>query len=237
MMSIRRQVVPLAMGALLFAGRQDGRAAPPASTVPSDSNYREHPEWNKECEEHVAAMQGKRCDVIFIGDSITGMWSGPGEAVWKKYYAGRHVLNFGAGGDKTQNVLWRLDTWAVRAFKPKVAVILVGTNNIGDPVDEIAAGVKAVLAKTGQLFPGAWVILVGILPRAEHAEKVAQVDQLIRACADERTVFYFDLAAKMTAEGDTWKGLGPDRLHLGAEGYELWAEGMEPFLARLLAPQ
>jgi len=71
-----------------------------------------------------------------------------------------------------------------------------------------------VLAKTGQLFPGAWVILVGILPRAEHAEKVAQVDQLIRACADERTVFYFDLAAKMTAEGDTWKGLGPDRLHL-----------------------
>jgi len=237
MMSIHWQIVPFAMGALLFAGRQDGRAAPPASTVPSDSNYREHPEWNKDCEECLLAMQGKRCDVIFIGDSITGMWNGPGKAVWEKYYAGRHALNFGAGGDKTQNVLWRLDTWAVRAFKPRVAVILVGTNNIGDPVEEIAAGVKAVLAKTGQLFPDARVILVGILPRAEHAGKVAQVDQLIRAYADERTVFYFDLASKMAPKGDTWTGLGPDRLHLGAEGYELWAASMEPLLARLLAPQ
>ena len=92
-----------------------------------------------------------------------------------------------------------------------------------------------MLARTQELFPGARVILVGILPRADHAEKVMEADRLIRAFADERTVFYLDLAAKMTAEGDTWKGLGPDRLHLGAEGYELWAAAMEPLLARLLA--
>ena len=228
------QIAPVVFSVILVSS-QSGRAAPPASTIPSDSNYREHPEWNRDCEQSLKAMQGKRCDLLFIGDSITGMWNGPGAAVWERYYAGRHALNFGAGGDKTQNVLWRLNTWAVQTFKPKVAVILVGTNNIGDPVAEIAAGVKAVLARTQELFPGARVILVGILPRADHAEKVMEADRLIRAFADERTVFYLDLAAKMTAEGDTWKGLGPDRLHLGAEGYELWAAAMEPLLARLLA--
>jgi lysophospholipase L1-like esterase len=122
----------------------------------------------------------------------------------------------------------------VRAFKPKVAVVLIGTNNVGDRVEDIAAGVKAVVTKTGQLYPGVRLILVSILPRAEQSEKVAKVNQLIRSLADEQTVFYFDLAAKMTPQADTWKGLGPDRLHLAPEGYALWAAEMEPLLARLL---
>ena len=43
-----------------------------------------------------------------------------------------------------------------------------------------------------------------------------------------------DLAAKMTLEGGTWKGLGPDKLHLTVEGYELWAAEIDPLLAKLL---
>jgi lysophospholipase L1-like esterase len=244
MMNAHRPLFLLALGvAGLGSGTACGADCPkapgilgaPASTIPSDSNHRLHPDWNQACEDRLAAMQGKRCDVLFIGDSITDMWNGPGEAVWEHFYAGRHALNFGVGGDKTQNVIWRLETWAVRGFKPKIAVILIGTNNVGDPVEEIAAGVKAVLTKTEQLFPGTRVILVSILPRADHREKVTRADQLIRAFADEQTVFFFDLAAKMTSQGDTWKGLGPDRLHLGPEGYALWATEMEPWLARLLA--
>ena len=205
-----------------------------STIIPSDSNHRAHPDWNRDCENRLAAAQGKRCDVIFVGDSITDMWNGPGQAVWDRYYASRYAFNFGVGGDKTKNVVWRLDTWAVRAFKPKVAVVLIGTNNVGDRVEDIAAGVKAVVTKTGQLYPGVRLILVSILPRAEQSEKVAKVNQLIRSLADEQTVFYFDLAAKMTPQADTWKGLGPDRLHLAPEGYALWAAEMEPLLARLL---
>lgn len=236
-------LVLIAFGVASLATQPNCRADPanlpgiseaPASTIPSDANHRQHPEWNRGCEERLAAMQGKRCDVIFVGDSITDMWNGPGRGVWDHYYAGRHALNFGVGGDKTQNVLWRLDTWAVREFKPKVAVVLIGTNNIGDQAEEIAAGVKAVLSKTRQIFPEVRIILVSILPRAAQPEKVTKVDELVRAYADGRTVFYLDLAANMTPQGDTWRGLGPDRLHLGADGYALWATEMEPLLARLL---
>jgi lysophospholipase L1-like esterase len=229
---LRAGLVPLLMAATALMCL----AAQPESTLPSDSNFREHPEWNKDCVDNLASMQGQRCDLIFIGDSITSMWSGggPGRAVWDRYYSRRHALNFGAGGDRTQNVLFRLENWKVQDFKPKVAIILIGTNNIGDPVEEIAAGVKAVIAKTEQLYPSACIILVSVFPRAGHAPKVEQLNALIRSYADGDKVAYLDVASKFTPLGDTWKGLGPDRLHLAPEGYALWAEMMEPLLTRIL---
>jgi lysophospholipase L1-like esterase len=39
----------------------------------------------------------------------------------------------------------------------------------------------------------------------------------------------------MTPVGNSWKGLGPDRLHLTPEGYALWASEMEPLLSKLIA--
>ncbi len=50
-----------------------------------------------------------------------------------------------------------------------------------------------------------------------------------------KTVSYFDLASKMTPVGDSWTGLGPDRLHLTPEGCELWASEMEALLSKLIA--
>jgi lysophospholipase L1-like esterase len=79
------------------------------------------------------------------------------------------------------------------------------------------------------------IILVSILPNARAPEKMAAANKLIQPLGDDQTVFYLDLAAKMTPVGDSWKGLGPDRLHLLPEGYELWASEMEPLLTKLLA--
>jgi lysophospholipase L1-like esterase len=215
----------------------------PATTIPSDSNYRAHYAWNQGCERRVAAMQGKPCDIIFIGDSITDnftgrptpTWGSVGGTVWDKYYANRNALNFGVGADKTQDVLWRLDHMDIKEFKPKVAVVLIGTNNNKNSPEDIAAGVKAVVEKTERTFPMAKIILISILPNARATEKMADANNIIQTFGDNQTVFYFDLASKMTPAGNSWKGLGPDRLHLLPEGYELWASSMEPLLDRLLA--
>jgi beta-glucosidase len=212
--------------------------AQPASTIPSDSNYRLHHEWCKGAEDRLAAMQGKNCDLIFIGDSITGMWDGVGLAVWNRYYAPRGALNCGAGGDSTQNALWRLETWkGLASFKPKAVVLLIGTNNIGDPVEEMTAGITAVLNKVRLLYPSAKVVLVSVLPRADapgHADKTRQVNARIKGLADGKTVLFLDIAPKFVALGDSFKGLGPDKLHLVNEGYAMWAESLEPVLRPLL---
>ena len=213
----------------------------PASTTPSDANYKEHSPWNKECEDRIAAMKGKPCDLIFIGDSIThnfveppSVWSLTGKAVWDKYYAPRNALDFGVGADATQHVLWRLDHMDIREFKPKVAVILIGTNNTQDIPADIALGVKVVVAKTQARFPGVKVILLSILPTTRETQRMADANQIIKTFGNDRDVFYFDLASKMTPVGDNWKGIGFDHLHLSPEGYQLWASSMEPLLKQLL---
>jgi lysophospholipase L1-like esterase len=219
------------------------QSAAPATTIPSDSNYKSHLAWNKSCEAEVAAMKGKPCDIVFIGDSITqnfiarpsGNWTSVGKTVWDKHYANRNVLNFGVGADATQNVLWRMDHMDIQGFKPKVAVVLIGTNNTKNTPAEIAAGVKAVIEKTQGVFPGVKIILVSILPNARATQKMADANQILKTFADDKAVFYFDLAAKMTPVGNSWKGLGPDRLHLSPDGYELWATEMEPLLTKLVS--
>lgn len=213
----------------------DPAETPPATTVPSDSNYlHRHPADNQACEQRVAAMIGRRCDVIFIGDSITQSWASVGKKVWEKYYAGRYALNFGVSGDRTEDVLWRLEHMAVSSFRPKVAVLLIGTNNLQNTPGNIALGTQAVIAKTQQTFPGVKIILVSILPNARATAKMAAVNTITRSYANDRNVFYLDLAADLTPAGDSWKGLGPDRLHPNAEGYELWAAALEPLLLKLL---
>jgi lysophospholipase L1-like esterase len=216
-----------------------------STTIPSDSNYKAHYLWNKACEDQVAAIKGKPCDIIFVGDSITQnfigkptpKWGSVGGAVWDKYYANRNALDFGVGADTTQNVLWRLEHMNIKDFKPKVAVILIGTNNTKNVPAEIAAGVRAVVDKTQQLFPASRIILVSILPNARATQTMADTDKIIQTFADNTTVYYLDLAAKMPPVGNSWKGLGPDRLHLSPEGYELWASEMEPLLSKLIKEQ
>ena len=73
-------------------------------------------------------QQGK-VDLIFIGDSITAGWEGAGKDVWQKYYAKRNAVNLGIGGDQTQHVLWRLDHGNIDGISPKLAVLMIGTNN------------------------------------------------------------------------------------------------------------
>jgi len=217
-------------------------ARPVSTTVPSDGNKRSHAQWYADCEKRVADMKGKPCDIIFIGDSITenfikeptAGWDMVGKSVWDKHYGTRNALDFGVGADRTEHVLWRFDNMDLKGFDPKVAVVLIGTNNNINTPEDIAAGVKAVLAKTQATFTHAKIILISILPNARATQKMDDANKLIKPLADEKSIFYFDLASKMPKEGASWKGLGRDNLHLTTAGYEMWATEMEPLLTKLL---
>jgi lysophospholipase L1-like esterase len=226
------QAAPTAVGAV---------STVPRSTIASNSNAHSHPVGYKNCNDRIAAAKGKPVDILFVGDSITESWtSAPwggvnrGAAIWDKMYAPRNALNFGAGADRTQHVLYRLDTMDVKDLKPKVTVLMIGTNNNIDTAPDIAAGVKAVITKLETMYPMTKIILVSILPSARAAELMAQANELIKTFADNQTVYYLDLAAKMPPVGDSWLGLGPDKLHPTDAGYQIWADTMEPLLGRLL---
>ncbi len=74
------------------------------------------------------ARQG-HVDLIYLGDSIvrSRMWDG--EPVWNHYYAPRHGLIAGMTGDRTEQVLWRLQQGNLDGISPKLAIVMIGQNN------------------------------------------------------------------------------------------------------------
>jgi lysophospholipase L1-like esterase len=206
-----------------------------STTTPDNGLYLTKPQNLEGCRKLVAQIKGKPCDIIFIGDSITAHWLGVGKDVWNKYYAPRHAFDFGVSSDKTQNVLWRMDNLDIKDLKPKVAVILIGTNNRTDTPRKIADGVKAVIDKTGAFYPGIKIILVSIMPNKRAMQTMMDTNAIIKNDADNTSVYWLDLVPLMPPVGDNWKGLGPDHLHPDASGYQIWADAMEPLLNKLLA--
>jgi len=219
-------------------------AAEPSSTTKADNTrYLSNPDLLTECASRVSAFSDKPCDIIFIGDTLTAQWAGAGKAIWDKAYAPRNALDFGVSGDKTQNVLWRLNNMDVQSLKPKVAVIMVGTENTDNSAHEIADGIKEVLTNTEGTFPGVKIILVSLPPNDRDNDKTMQVNSLIKGHADDESVYFLNLASLMPSETTalpngtsqtSWKGLAQDQLHLDASGYQIWADAMEPLLAKLL---
>ena len=85
----------------------------------------------------LAKRKAGQIDVYFLGDSITRRWGATDPqyqdllANWRANFTGWNAGNFGWGGDKTQNMLWRLKNGELDGVHPKVVVLMAGTNNVG----------------------------------------------------------------------------------------------------------
>lgn len=201
---------------------------------------------------YVQANQGP-CDVLLVGDSITQQWGSPLDkgvlnAAWLKAFPGAKTINIGIGGDKAQNVLWRLDHGGVDGLKPRAIVLMIGNNNMFfTPETGVAAaaqGVKACLANLREKFPEAEVVVAKILPC--HAPKVrfyedilltnAEIDKL-RLDADPK-VKVLDLTRDFLNADGTIKAelFTADKIHLSPAGYEAYANRLKPLLAPTLGP-
>lgn len=181
-------------------------------------------------------------DLIFVGDSITHWWERAGKEVWAKYYGHRNAVNLGIAGDRTQHVLWRLDNGNIDGISPKVAVVMIGTNNNPprNTGEEIADGIIAICKKLRMKLPKTKILLLGIFPRAQEPcplrDKVAQTNKIISKIADGKMIHYLDIGDKfLERDGSISKETMHDYLHLSTKGYRIWAEAIEPKLAELMA--
>ena len=214
---------------------QEGKSNDAVVPVPRDGG------WMKRHESFNERVKKGNVDLIFIGDSITQGWEGAGKKVWEEYYAKRNAVNLGIGGDRTQHVLWRLENGNIEGIKPKLAVLMIGTNNSGNNTsDQIAAGVTAIVEKLRKDLPETKVLVLGIFPRgADKADAKRKVNEgtneQIKKLADDKHVYYLDIGPKFLAEDGTLsKEVMPDLLHLNEKSYRTWAESIEPKLKELL---
>jgi N-acetylglucosamine-6-sulfatase len=211
------------------------------ATIPATRG--DEPWWQeRQAAKNAQARQGN-IDLAFIGDSITQGWEGAGRETWDKFYAGRNPINLGFSGDRTEHVIWRLTHGNLNGYKPKVAVLMIGTNNTGhamqDP-QEVATGIQRILDILHQQTPETKVLLLGVFPRGRSPFDLMRlnniaINQQVRRFADGDRIQYLELDDSfLEANGTLPESIMPDALHLNERGYQIWAEAMEPTLARML---
>lgn len=193
-------------------------------------------------------LKQPRKDLLFIGDSITDLWTYPadhrypgGLNTWNRRYKDI-ATNFGITGDKTQTVLWRLtEGKSLEGYTPKYIVLLIGINNLlqNDTPEDTAAGIRAVVNYLRKVLPDSKVLLLGIFPCHSNPNdpirsKVKAVNETIKTLADSKNVYFADIGRVfLEKDGSITKDVMRDLLHLSPRGYEMWADALDPYLKTL----
>jgi beta-glucosidase len=221
------------LGQVLLAGEKENSAVSPAHR---------HSWWTLRNDAVNERVKQGNVDLLMIGDSITHSWENAGKKCWEKYYEPRNAVNMGFSGDRTQHVLWRLDHGHLEGISPKLAVIMIGTNNSnGDDntAEEIGQGIIAICNRIRTKCPRTKILILAIFPRgpepSEQREKNAKASLLASKIADGKMIHYLDINDKfLTDEGFLSKKIMPDYLHPNEAGYKIWAEAIEPKVAELM---
>jgi lysophospholipase L1-like esterase len=192
--------------------------------------------------------------IIWLGDSITQYWQRQGTLgydnilpVWQKYYAPYGALDFGIVGDTTASLIWRLDHGQVAGLHPKLAIILIGANNLGRVhwgAAMTVPGIEAVVTSTRARLPAAHILLLGVLPSIRSPwvdQQTAAINTALAAhYAANPNVTFVDVSPVLTHGGKTDAALYIDpktvppkpALHPDAEGMARIAAFIAPEVRR-----
>jgi lysophospholipase L1-like esterase len=253
-------IVPLAVP--IFAQTPIATIPNPA-TIPTDLSKDSW--W---AARHKAVVEAARShpdtQLLLIGDSITNNYDKAEPAdenfqpIWKQFYEPRKALNLGFSGDTTAHVLWRLAHGEVDGIHPKVAVLLIGTNNTSQhnnhTAEQTEAGIDAVVSELENRLPGTKILLLGILP-SDLSDGKTQRDEAVNAylatCYGENPLvtflninsIFYKTGADKNGVLNTALFYDPrlpkhgKALHPDTVGQRMMAEAIEPTLAHMMGDE
>jgi lysophospholipase L1-like esterase len=247
---ISRRLLLLGPAALTAAAEHVPVAATPISRLDT-------PWWRERHQQKLAELREGRVDLIWLGDSITQDWEMQGPPawrdfapVWHRFYGDRNAVNLGFKGDSTAHLLWRMQNGELDGIKPKLAIILIGANNMGRvhwSAPQTEAGIAAVVAELQRRLPGTGVVLLSVLPSVRSKWVTRTTNQVNRALAARypagSAVRFIDLTSLFASpEGQVDRTLFYDDLltppdpplHPTAQAQERIAETIEPTVAAVM---
>ncbi len=168
--------------------------------------------------------------IVFMGNSITEGWLQHDAS----FFNNKNYINRGIGGQTTPQMVLRFRADVIN-LKPKIVVILAGTNDIAGNtgpmrLEMIMGNIISMceLAKSNNIK----VVLSSVLPAYDYPwrkglkpnEKIPELNELIKAYADENAIVYLDYFSTMV---DDKNGLQEkftsDGVHPNKEGYQFMA--------------
>jgi lysophospholipase L1-like esterase len=163
---------------------------------------------------------------VVLGDSQAQGW--PPDLL-KSISPSSVIFNYGVAGDRTQTVLWQMRTPKVQQLKPKLVLLVLGTNNLGanDQPCAIAKAMGEVVFAINQTWNTPRILLIEIAPRGlnflyRNEDRLQTHLEIRRSLAEFHNVTFINIdqviAACPTTDG--CNTLRPDLLHFTRTGYE-----------------
>ena len=173
--------------------------------------------------------------MIFVGSSSIAMWRRLFNDV-----APFRVVNRGVSGST-------LAEWArggkdlIIPVDPIAVVLYAGENDLaaGATPEQVLADFKRFVSDMRRALPDIPIAFMSIKPspaRWALRESMHKTNELVKASiAGGKNLWYVDVAGALLDKGGVVRPelFLPDRLHLNAEGYRLWAEILKPPLKEI----
>jgi lysophospholipase L1-like esterase len=177
--------------------------------------------------------------VVFMGDSITDSWDDP---KFGGFFPGKPYVDRGISGQTTPQMLIRFRP-DVLALKPKVVVILAGTNDVAGNADPTT--LSAIEDNLTSMFElahanGIRVVLASLLPISDYEknkdgqqiirtrlrppEQIKELNEWMKRYAGAHGGIYLDYFSAMADDkGFLKEDLSEDGLHPNRKGYDVMA--------------
>lgn len=198
--------------------------------------YNEYANWGRyrDANSKLAPPAKGEDRVVFMGDSITDGWK------LDQYFPGQPYVNRGISGQTTSQMLLRFRPDVID-LKPKVVVILAGTNDIaGNTGPMTLETIEGNLASMVDLARanGINVVMSSVMPISDYnknaqgvqivrsvqrpPDKIVALNAWIKDLSKRRNLVYLDYFPVMADEKGFLKpDIANDGLHPNAKGYEL----------------
>ncbi len=179
--------------------------------------------------------------VVFMGNSITDGWI----KVVPEFFAGRPYIDRGISGQTTPQMLIRFRQDVID-LKPKLVVILAGTNDIAgntgpstlemieDNLTSMAAlakqaNIKVILSSVLPVYDYPWK------PGLQPADKIITLNKWIKNYAQEHDFLYLDYFSSMVDNRNGMKAeYSQDGVHPNAAGYKVMGDLADKIIAVVL---
>ncbi len=216
-------------GALLFV-----------MVLPNFSQGQDWPDLNRfrEANSKINVPSPKEDRVVFMGNSITIGW----QTANPDFFSDNPYINRGISGQTTPQMLVRFQQDVIN-LRPKVVVILAGTNDIaGNTGPSTLEMIQDNIFSMAQLAKanGIKVILSSVLPAYDYpwkpglepAPKIMQLNESLKKYSKENGMVYLDYFSAMADDKNGLKKeLSEDGVHPNLAGYKV----MEPLAKEAIA--
>jgi hypothetical protein len=212
-----------------------------SSTTRPVTQYREPHNYDWE-DRHYEILEMNASDPprsVILANSIIHFWGGlprtklvTEEETWETIFTPMGVRNYAYGWDRVENVLWRVYHEELDGFEAEKILVMIGTNNLHlNTNDEILEGLQLLVRAIKYRQPKSEIILLGILPRRDYEESIADLNIEIARIAANLKVSYGDLGASfLNKDQKINESLFSDGLHPNESGYFRLRDGLRPLI-------